>query len=163
MKKSRGFTVLELTITMSIVTIILVAMLMGLNNVTKRARDAQRLADMQAIRQALEMFYRDNGRYPGITHEGIPDQGQFIGIGNNIDTFLAPYLERVPRDPIHDGVNYYYAYDPNHEGPSGTNGVVFGFRRAETNSPHHTRDTNNGTDQELNVATYNRILYPASL
>lgn len=122
----RGFTLTELLIVVSVITVLITASLVGVAHVSKKARDARRLKDMEAIRNALELFYLDHGRYPDST-DGISDFGQFIGVndtfcgketgcseGTSIDTLLAPYLDKIPKDPIHDGDKYYYAYDPNH-------------------------------------------------
>jgi prepilin-type N-terminal cleavage/methylation domain-containing protein len=125
-----GFTLGELLIVLGIISILLTTILIGYNNVLRRSRDTQRLVDMQNIKQALEMFYQDNGHYPGPVDNPSCPSGtsislvfNYIGINGCIDHLLAEYMEDVPHDPMHDISNtntpdspnapqFAYLYDP---------------------------------------------------
>jgi prepilin-type N-terminal cleavage/methylation domain-containing protein len=178
-----GFTLAELLMVLAIGSILVTGALIGGSNVLRRSRDAMRLADMQIIEQALRMYYQDHGHYPrqAITgagaHNAIPDTGEIIGgpTESNIDTALSPYLDHIPGDPLHDGTNYYYAYDPNaciiptisacpHSCPANSTGVVFGIRRFEGNNSQIRRDTicaSGLTNMQLSESSYNIGLFPA--
>lgn len=164
-----GFTLIELLVVISIISILAMVALSNFNDSRAVARDVIRVTDMEAIEQALFLFYQVNDRYPG-TAEGIPTTGQMIGVGSSIDTALAPYLSEVPRDPRHDGTEFFYAYDPHHNvqiSPcppaafTGESGVVFGFNRTEVRGVVR-QDTCHGGDQQLDQAHYNKALFPVA-
>lgn len=188
-----GFSLVELLVVVSIISILSTAGLSAFLSAQASARDAQRMADMKAINDALQQYYTDNGRYPGPL-DGVPGTGQMIGVGNEIDTLLEPYLGSVPQDPLHDAGSgedpawgdslYWYSYDPDHvvhladcgsDLPHGTPvqeapAVVYGFNRAETwgntdLTDLSTRDvvTCQGGDQNLDDASFNRKLRPVPI
>ena len=123
-----GFTLTELLITISIISIISTASAMVYIENLKRARDTQRLSDMQALRTAFESFYADYNRYPDVTNDNISsNHGEVIGGDTTITKILAPYMDSVPTDPLFNGnttiditdgsadhERYYYYYDPVH-------------------------------------------------
>ena len=172
---STGFTLIELLVVIAIIGVLASVVLVALNNVRASARDTQRVSEMREIQKALDMFYLDHGHYPGDA-EGIPTQGQFLGIGNTIDIVLSPYI-RTPKDPLHDGGNqtqgwdsntgqYWYAYDVDHQivdcdtGASAGRGAVIGFRTAEK-ATDLRKDTCAGVGMGLGSgAAYNRVLTP---
>lgn len=167
---SRGFSLVELLVVVSLISILSAAALNSYSNAAGEARDAKRVSDMEAIGQALELFYQDHGRYPGVC-EGIPSEGQQIGEGAEIDDALRPYLGTVPRDPMADqqpsgGQLFFYSYDPRHNldecagGGVIDTGITYGFNYSETGI--HDRETCNGGDMNLHHADFNRVLLPAS-
>ncbi len=173
-KDSRGFTLIELLVVIAIIGILASVVLSSLDSARAAARDATRVADMRAIAQALELFRKAHHRYPGVP-DGIPVSGQMIGVGNEIDTALAPYLPSIPIDPRHDagtderptaGALYWYSYDPNHNLDGCANlplqtGIVYGFNFAESTS-QPDRQTCDGGDMNLDEAAFNRVSQPAS-
>lgn len=69
--KRRGFTIIELIIVIAIMGILLVLAVVNLRGTQVNARDEQRKANIDAIAQNLEIFYRSGtdgsstvGRYP---------------------------------------------------------------------------------------------------
>lgn len=71
MKRSKGFTLVELLITMSIMVILLILVVVNLRSNQANARDDQRKSDVNAIAQQLETYYEAGtpttsaGQYPG--------------------------------------------------------------------------------------------------
>lgn len=66
--KWRGFTIVELIITITIMGILLVLVVVNVNSSQIRSRDDERKADIAAIQNALETFYTtgmDNEAAPG--------------------------------------------------------------------------------------------------
>lgn len=93
---SRGFTLTEIIIVITIIAILLViGLLLLLNNITK-ANDAKRKADISKISMALESYYTD--------HECYPDLSAISQCGSDA---LKPYLDSVPCDPVY---KYPYCY-----------------------------------------------------
>jgi prepilin-type N-terminal cleavage/methylation domain-containing protein len=66
MKRSRtnGFTFVELLVVISIIGIIFAAGVASFTSLTVRSRDTRRKADLEVIRQALEMCRSLTGIYP---------------------------------------------------------------------------------------------------
>jgi type II secretion system protein G len=149
----RGFTLIELLVVVAIIGMLSSVVLSSLNTARGNARDARRLADMKQIRTALELFHNEYGRYPDST-EGLPSGGETIGTGGAIDTALQPFINPVPKDPLHDGSTYYYAYDYIHCITGGPSGPVFGFYEAEQKDDIKDDTNNCGGDMGLNVADY---------
>jgi len=60
----RGFTLIELMIVIVILGILMGTILPRLTGAQSRARDTARIADLNNISQALEVYFNDNGSYP---------------------------------------------------------------------------------------------------
>lgn len=160
---------IELLVVIAIIGILSSIVLVSLNSARQKARDVRRLSDIRQILLALELFFDDNGHYPGLTNEGVSNNGEFLGDDNGpIEQALAPYLPAVPQDPLHDGSVYFYSYDPQHCTDSipgscdcaGGTGAVLAFNKAETTSIELRKDTCSGGNMNQNNADYNLVLYP---
>ena len=160
--QQRGFTLIELLVVIAIIGILASATLSSLQDTRALARDSVRLSDMKQIRTALEQFHLQNGRYPDWTHDQIPTSGEYIGTGDKIDEALSPYLNPIPRDPLHDGVLYYYSYDPVHmidhcDTYNDDWGAVFAFNKAEKTGNLH-KDTCVGPNKNQHNADFNQAI-----
>lgn len=84
-----GFTLVELLVVIAIISILATLLLLQLGVARARARDAKRIADINQTRSAIELYFDQNGSYPG-------------AVSGNIDmAILAPtYLLNVPKDPL---------------------------------------------------------------
>lgn len=88
----RGFTLIELLVVIAIIGILSAVVLASLNSARRKGNDAKRVADLNQIKLALELYFDDNSsRYPAT---------------------LAPlatggYLPNIPVDP--NGTAYSYA------------------------------------------------------
>jgi len=86
---SRGFTLLELMIVMAIMGILITIAQPSLKQSLVRAREAVLREDLYQIRDALDQYYADNGKYPG----------QLADLVNQSDKTKS-YLRDVPKDPF---------------------------------------------------------------
>lgn len=95
-KAERGFTLIELLVVIAIIGILSSVVLASLNSARERSRDARRLADLQQIKLAAELYFDTNNAYPADIYDA--------------DNGLAPdFIGSVPFDPI--GTNVEYAYE----------------------------------------------------
>jgi prepilin-type N-terminal cleavage/methylation domain-containing protein len=59
-----GFTLIELLIAIAVIGVLAAVILSNLSNQQKKARDAKRKADLNDVRNALQLYYNDSGAYP---------------------------------------------------------------------------------------------------
>ena len=186
MKKQTGFSLVELMVVISIIGMLASAALANFGDSRAAARDAKRIQDMNSLAVAFQLFFMDHGRYPGYTEDGVSNGAEFIGVGDDIDDALRPYINPVPRDPSHDGVLYFYSYDPQHRISDKTitdplvrcdetpwddatytqsthperYGAVYAFNRLEKPNSMVSQDTCVGGNLNQNNADFNRALRP---
>lgn len=65
-KSSRGFTLIELLVVISIIALLASVVLVAINNARTKARNAKRVADVNQISKALELFYNYCANYPAL-------------------------------------------------------------------------------------------------
>ena len=91
--KKNGFTLIELIVSVTIIAVLTVVGVISYSGTNKKARDSRRMADLEKIRIALELYRQENNGYPLI-----------------LDGLLTPkYIQTIPVDP--KGTTYgYYEY-----------------------------------------------------
>ena len=102
---NKGFTLIELLVVIAIIGLLSTTVMTSLNSARKKGRDARRQADMVQLRQALEMYYDDNGVYPSTGGQwwGISANGgrRSTSGSNAYIPGLAPkYIPVLPIDPL---------------------------------------------------------------
>ncbi len=106
-KKQKGFTLIELLVVIAVIGILATLILVQFNTVRQKARNTKRLADLNSIQKAVELYNNDEGHYPR-SSEGADGK---VGEGAGVDTMLAPYLPTMPVDPQGPGhAEFYYYY-----------------------------------------------------
>lgn len=101
LSSSKGFTLVELLVVIAIIGILATLLLLQLGVARQRARDAARIAHINQVRTAVEMYFDDAGNYPQ------------VATYNALGTLLATkYLTQLPQDPLNNG-NYAYNYAYN--------------------------------------------------
>ena len=160
MKGKSGFSLVEIMIVVLIIGTLSTIVFVNVGKSKARARDSIRLSDMKTLVYALEMHFNEYGHYPGQTFEGVSNSGEMIGDNDGpIEECLAPYVKYIPADPIHDGINYQYCYDPQDATPEGT-GAVLAFYQAETDTFPLQKDTTQGGNMGINRSDYNVAFFP---
>ncbi|MDD3302141.1 MAG: prepilin-type N-terminal cleavage/methylation domain-containing protein [Candidatus Gracilibacteria bacterium] len=110
-KKIKGFTLVELIVTIVILIILGTISIISFEGYTKNSRDSVRIADLSLMRKTLELYITKVGTYPtptnsvDITYSGslIWKQGTF-----GESTFInVEKLDKLPLDPL---VNTEYTY-----------------------------------------------------
>lgn len=110
-RSTRGFTLIELVVVISILAILSGVLVPRVTNHLKSARDARRLADIKAVRAAIEQYYQDKGSYPAANANSsyggwdVSSDGDFIRVLRD-----QGYLEEDAADPINDATFHYRYY-----------------------------------------------------
>jgi len=85
----RGFTLLELMIVMAIMGILITIAQPNLKKSVIRAREVVLLENLFQMREAIDQYYSDNGKYPALLNDLINTQER-----------SKSYLRDVPKDPF---------------------------------------------------------------
>ncbi|HET7630406.1 MAG TPA: type II secretion system protein [Candidatus Saccharimonadales bacterium] len=120
MKKSAGFTLVEILIVMVVVAIMLGLVLGGMPGSRASSRDKERVADIDLIHSQLEQYFSDHGGYPASVSPSIlnrldptaltdPD-GQALQNKPSVD---SQYAAVYATNPTADGPNYSYTAYPS--------------------------------------------------
>lgn len=64
MKNNKGFSLIELLVVISIIGVLTTVLVMNFVGSRERARDAQKIQNLNSIKSALRMHYNDNQSYP---------------------------------------------------------------------------------------------------
>lgn len=93
---NQGFTLIELLIVIAIIGILASVVLASLNTAREKARDIQRIANVNQIANAIALYQDDNGGVPP-GEDGV----EYVNGNPNWIPGLAPkYISSVPSDPI---------------------------------------------------------------
>jgi general secretion pathway protein G len=95
--KARGFTLIELMVVMAAIGLL-------------RAREVVLRQNLAAIRDAIDKFYADRGRYPAALQELVQ----------------ARYLRQMPIDPVTDRIDSWVLVGSDGGGSSGVSDVHSG-------------------------------------
>lgn len=118
----RGFTIIELLIVVAILGILSAVVLSILTDARLDARDKRRVADLEQIVKALELYHVDNRSYP---RESEGANGN-ISTNETFKSLMAPYLSGTLTDPAGLGNDtFFYYYDGSHTCGNRTYAVVF--------------------------------------
>jgi general secretion pathway protein G len=85
----RGFTLIELMIVIAIMGILISIAQPNLKNSLIRAREAVLKEDLFQMRDAVDQYYADNGKYPATLKDLV-----------NAQERTKSYLRDIPRDPF---------------------------------------------------------------
>ena len=93
MNKKNGFTLIELIVTVTIIAVLTVVGVVSYSGTSKKARDNRRMADLEKIRIALELYRQNVGTsYPA-----------------GLSSLVSGYIQVLPTDPK-TKANYSYTH-----------------------------------------------------
>lgn len=88
-RSDRGFTLLELLIVLAIMGVLITIAQPNLKSSIVRAREAVLRENLHQMREAIDQYYADNGKYPA----------QLTDLFNSTDKAKS-YLRENPKDPF---------------------------------------------------------------
>jgi prepilin-type N-terminal cleavage/methylation domain-containing protein len=100
-----GFTLVELMIVLVIIAILATIAIVYFGPQIFKGNDAERKADINRIKIALEEYEKDNNCYP--------PRDKMLTCGTDANIAIHPYLSNVPCDPVKHIAYYYDA--PNYD------------------------------------------------
>ncbi len=106
-QKHKGFTMIEVVVAVAIIALLASVVILSIQEIKKKSRDAQRYSDMSNIELALRLYKDSNGEYPTTNNEqrsvctnGTDPTARDITGPNGYIPNLAPtYLPVLPVDP----------------------------------------------------------------
>lgn len=121
---SRGFTLIELIVVMTIITILAGAVAVQVTNRIKHARRARAVMDMETLENALSYYAADNGFYPTTEQglEALVRKPSTPPVPQNWNGYLEN-RKTVPKDPWQN--EYVYRY-PGQLNPDGYDLICYG-------------------------------------
>jgi general secretion pathway protein G len=109
LRSSRGFTLIELVIVIALISILAGISLYNHRNATTRAKEGVLKEDLFRMRDAIDQYYADKGKYPSNLEALVADQ----------------YLRGVPKDPFTDSTTTWQEIpaEPDPNNPSADLGM----------------------------------------
>lgn len=89
-----GFTLIEILVVISVVALLAGFVASAVFSGRTEARDMSRQTDLQQLKLGLKLYKEAYGEYPDYP------EGTEIGVGNAIDTELAPFVGEIKSDPL---------------------------------------------------------------
>lgn len=113
----RGFTLIELLVVMTIIALLLSIAVPRYFGSVDRTREAVLHGNLGTLRESIDKFYADNGKYPAALDELVAKR----------------YLRKVPVDPITESAETWVVLPP----PDSKSGGVFDVH---SSAPGKARD-----------------------
>jgi len=111
--RQTGFTLIELMVAISIITLLASILLVIVANARVKARDTTRKQTLLQLAKALELYYSDNGSYPSTVYsggvQGNYEKGwcvvqqefcTYSGPNGYIPNLAPQYIGQLPSDPL---------------------------------------------------------------
>ena len=86
----RGFTLIEMLVVMTLIALLLTLAVPRYFNVLDNGRNRVQQQNLATLRDAIDKFYADQGRYPNALDELVTKR----------------YLRQIPLDPVSDAANW---------------------------------------------------------
>lgn len=129
-RKSNGFTLIELAVMILLIVIIAGIVLVAMNRTRAKARDQQRITDLNVLSEAMALYYSQNRSYPywEVTgaKKGIFNKSSIVectqaapciydaAAGSLWRDFIEKYLTSRPSSPK-KGIIWQYYYDASQD------------------------------------------------
>jgi general secretion pathway protein G len=106
----RGFTLIELLVVLAIIALLLTVATVRYFSSLDRARETALKQDLYTMREAIQKYNADKGRYPESLEALVADR----------------YLRNVPPDPLTDSAATWVVVPPKGDDPKGIADVLSG-------------------------------------
>jgi len=110
MKHQKGFTLIELTIVIVILSILSVVLLVGRDKQIAQARNTERVYEIKAINDATQQYFVDHSSWPAnlkSTLTEVCDSNLIPKDCINLIPLTPNYLTEIPQDPLlEEGTGY---------------------------------------------------------
>jgi general secretion pathway protein G len=109
LKSSRGFTLVELLVVISMISILAGMGMVQYKNSIRRTQETTLKHDLFHMRDAIDQYYADKGKYPA-----------------SLDTLVSDgYIRRIPDDPMTQSASTWQtiAAEPDPANPSAEAGI----------------------------------------
>ncbi|MCC2630589.1 MAG: hypothetical protein K0S38_398 [Candidatus Paceibacter sp.] len=139
----KGFTLVELLVVISIISLLSAVVLASLSTAKAKARDAQVKSTFNQVQKALFLYYDKYGRYPNPTAV-TNGTDQWFGNFNNMAQQLVSegFLVSVPVSPDSRTFNY-YNYNANNPQGALLKTTLSTYPASMTGAPGSCRPFNN--------------------
>jgi prepilin-type N-terminal cleavage/methylation domain-containing protein len=121
--KTRGFTLIEMMVVVSIIAVISSVGIFSYNEASKKSRDGNRQSDLKQLQAAIELYKQKNGRYPAGCNGPDNWSGQAGtiyacagGSGQYIVNLAPQFIRFLPVDKHLNGTDSGYVYVTNTAG-----------------------------------------------
>jgi general secretion pathway protein G len=109
LRRARGFTLIEMLIVMTLIVVLASVGLIAYQSSVRRGREAVLKEDLYRMRDAIDQYYADKGKYPTDLNELV----------------TASYLRRIPVDPMTSSAETWQAVqaEPDANNPTAEPGI----------------------------------------
>jgi len=114
-RRTRGFTLIELVVVMTIISILAGAVALQILNRTKHAKRARALQDVSTLETAIDLYAADNGS-PPTTQQGLQALRSKPSSPPVPTNWNGPYIKKSPIDPWNEEYVYRFPGDLNPDG-----------------------------------------------
>lgn len=101
MSKQKGFSLIELLVVISIISVLTTVGIISFTGAQRSARDVQRKNDLRVVQYALAEYYQDN-------RSSYPNSANFAALVSLLKSGTKPYLDTTPSDPKFTTPGYQY-------------------------------------------------------
>ncbi|GMU74422.1 MAG: hypothetical protein AMXMBFR44_6190 [Candidatus Campbellbacteria bacterium] len=115
-RHSRGFTLIEILVSVSIISLLASVILSATNSARKNARDSKRIASIRELQTGLELYFTTNSSYPDSDNQSLyqahdapvgnwdtPEDGDFL-----TELVASKNMQGHVFDPLADQANLRY-------------------------------------------------------
>lgn len=108
--KKKGFTLVELLVVISIISILTIVGISSFKTVQIKSRDTRRKNDLNSVSKALNMYYNDNGVFPYESLLNINSMIKTSGIGFSaeVNGTVVTYMVEMPIETTNGVEEYSY-------------------------------------------------------
>lgn len=98
-QKKQGFTLVELLVVISIIGLLVAVLVANFMGARDRAKDSQKIQDLNAIKSAMRLYYNDHQSYPNLAVGTSEVLTSVSGIGLSLS--VGNYIKNIGTSAIY--------------------------------------------------------------